>query len=227
VKVLVYVEGPGDRASLEKLFRDVLKQGRQSKVSISFLPAGGKDWILQRLGRSAASHLKGSPDDYVFALPDLYPMSKYDRTGEAHGSFEQLRAVLWKRFSEEAEQLGLSEEVRSHYRIHCLKHDLEVLLLGAPDTLKQRLKTDEGIEKNWRRPPEDQNDQRPPKRVVEHLFMKYRKQGYIETTDAPWILERASARDLCGTCPQNFKPLFLELDRLSRRERLAGPEQAG
>jgi hypothetical protein len=221
VKVLVYVEGPGDRASLEKLFRDVLKQGRQSKVSITFHPKEGKDWILRQLGKTAASHLKGSPDDYVFALPDLYPMAKYARTPEAHHSFEELRKLLWERFSLEAEQLGLSEEVRSHYRVHCLKHDLEVLLLGAPDTLKQRLKTDEGIEKNWRRTPEDQNDQRPPKRVVEQLFMKYRKQGYIETTDAPWILERVSARDLCGACPQNFKPLFQELERLSRGERLA------
>ncbi len=50
--------------------------------------------------------------------------------------------------------------------------------------------------------------------------MKYRKQGYIETTDAPWILEQASPQDLCVSCPQNFKPLFTELDRLSRGERL-------
>jgi hypothetical protein len=220
VKVFVYVEGPGDRISLEKLFRSTRDQGRTSKVSISFHDRGGKDWILQSLGRTAARHLKGSPDDYVFALPDLYPMAKYTRTEAAHPSFEQLKTLLQGRFHEEAEHFGLPEEVRSHYRVHCLKHDLEVLLLGSPELLRQRLKTDENIEKNWRKPVEDQNDQEPPKRVVERLFMKYRKNRYIETTDAPWILERASARDLCVACPQNFKPLFTELDRLSRGELL-------
>ncbi len=220
MKVLVYVEGPGDRASLEKLFRATLAQARESKVSITFFPCGGKDWILQRLGRTAAIHLKSHPGDYVFALPDLYPMAKYARTKEAHPSFEQLKALLLGRFHNEAEQVGLPEEVRSHYRVHCLKHDLEVLLLGSPELLRQRLKTDEKIEKNWRKPVEDQNDTEPPKRVVEQLFSKYQKRRYIETTDAPWILERAFPRELCGACPQNFKPLFTELDRLSRGEAL-------
>lgn len=219
MKVLVYVEGPGDRASLEGLFRSILDQGRKSRVSINFIPRGGKDWILQQLGRTAASHLKSSPEDYVFALPDLYPMAKYERTPEAHHSFEQLEALLWGRFHKEAERFGLPEAVRSHYRIHCLKHDLEVLLLGSPEVLRQRLKTNENIEK-WRKPPEDQNDHEPPKRVVERLFMKYQKRRYGETTDAPWVLERASAKDLCVSCPQRFKPLFTELDRLSRGERL-------
>jgi hypothetical protein len=91
-----------------------------------------------------------------------------------------------------------------------------VLLLGAANVLRHRLKTEDGIEKNWRKPAEDQNDNEPPKRVVERLFMKYRRQRYIETIDAPWILERAAPRELCATCPQNFKPLFVELDQLSR-----------
>lgn len=222
MKVLVYVEGPGDRASLERLFRSTLDQGRKSRVGISFLPRGGKDWILQQLGRTAAGHLKDHPEDYIFALPDLYPMAKYDRTEEAHRSFEQLKELLLGRFQKEADRLGLPDAVRSHYRVHCLKHDLEVLLLGAPEVLCQRLKTDENIAKNWRKPPETQNDNEPPKRVVERLFLKYRKQRYIETTDAPWILERVSAQDLCASCHQNFKPLFTELDKLSRGEPLAG-----
>ena len=218
MRVLVYVEGPGDRVSLEKLFRATLEQGRKEKVSISFLPQGGKDWILQKLGWTAANHLKSNPADYVFALPDLYPMGKYDRTPEAHRSFEQLKKMLEDRFHQEADRLSLPVESRSHYRVHCLKHDLQVLLLAAPEVLRQRLKTTEGIEKNWRKPPEAQNDNEPPKRVVERLFLKYQKRRYTETTDAPWILERATPKELCGTCPQNFKPLFTELDRLSRGE---------
>ncbi|MGZ3457589.1 MAG: DUF4276 family protein [Archangium sp.] len=220
MKVLVYVEGPGDRASLEKIFRSILDQGRMAKVSINFFDRGGKDWILQHLGRTAAGHLRSNPDDYVFALPDLYPMKKYDRTEDRHHSYEELKALLVGRFHKEADQFGLPQVVRSHYRVHCLKHDLEVLLLGATDALRQRLGTNENIEKNWRKPAETQNDNEPPKRVVERLFLKYRKRRYSETTDAPWVLERASVQDLCVSCPQNFKPLFSELDRLVRGEML-------
>jgi Domain of unknown function (DUF4276) len=220
LKVRVYVEGRGDSASLANVFRAITAQGRKSKISITFHHCGGKAWLLQHMGRTAAKALADEPDDYIFALPDLYPMAEYARTENAHRSFEQLKALLVKRFHEEADRLGLSDTVRLHYRVHCLKHDLEVLLLGAPDALRKRLGTTDNIENNWRRPPENQNDHDPPKRVVERLFMKYLKRSYIETTDAPWVLERASPQDLCGSCPQNFKPLFTELDRLSRGERL-------
>ncbi|WP_164011349.1 DUF4276 family protein [Pyxidicoccus trucidator] len=219
MRILVYVEGPGDRASLEKLFRPLVEEGRRSKVSLTLHPAGGKDWILHQLGRTAANHLKSNPDDYIFALPDLYPMAKYARTPAAHGSFAEMKTLLLGRFREAADRYDLPDAVRSHYRVHCLKHDLEVLLLGAPDVLRRRLGTDDGIEKNWRKPPEDQNDHQPPKRVVEQLFHKYRKKTpYTETIDAPWILERASAEELCRACPQNFRPLHNELSRLVRGE---------
>ena len=219
MRILVYVEGPGDRASLEKLFRPLVEEGRKSKVSLTLHHRDGKDWLLHQLGRTAANHLKSNPDDYVFALPDLYPMAKYARTPAAHDSFADMRTFLLERFREAADGYDLPDAVRSHYRVHCLKHDLEVLLLGAPDVLRRRLGTEDGIEKNWRKPPEDQNDNRPPKSVVKELFHKYRKKTpYTETLDAPWILERASADELCRTCPQNFRPLHTELSRLVRGE---------
>jgi hypothetical protein len=217
VRVLVYVEGPGDRISLEKLFRACIDQGRKEGVGISFIPMKGKSQLLTDVGPKAANHLKDNPSDYVFALPDLYPMSDYDGSELQHRSFEQLKALLLDRFLREAERKKLPDAVRSHYRVHCLKHDLEVLLLGAPEVLRQRLnKTTDRIEKNWRKPVEDQNDRKPPKEVVKELFTRYCKRSYNETTDAPWILERARPQDLCSACSQNFQPLFSELDRLSQ-----------
>ncbi len=218
MKVLVYVEGPGDRIALDALFRSLSAKGRESRVGLSSIHLGGKDRILDQLGWKAANHLNDYPEDYIFALPDLYPMAKYARTAP-HSSFEELKALLLKRFGEAADRFGLPGAVRSHYRVHCLKHDLEALLLGAPDVLRRRLGTRDGIEKSWRKPPEDQNDNTPPKEVVKGLFRKYRKKTpYTETTDAPWILGQASAEELCRTCPQSFRPLHTELSRLMHGE---------
>ncbi len=221
MNVLVYVEGPSDRAGLEALLRDLIGRGRKSGVGISFYPRGGKGWILQELGRTAARHLKSRAEDYVFALPDLYPMAQYEHTGDRHRSPQELHVLLRRRFSEAADEIGLPEQVRSHYRPHCLKHDMEALLLGAPELLKQRLGTRDAIEKSWRKPVEEQNDREPPTRVVEQLFLKYRKrQAYIESADAPWVLGRANPQDLCKACPQSFLPFFNELSRLVDSGRL-------
>jgi hypothetical protein len=118
VRILVYVEGPGDRASLEKLFRPLVEEGRKSKVSLTLHPAGGKDWILHQLGRTAANHLKSNPDDYVFALPARYPMAKYARMLAAHDSFADMKTLLLRRFGEAADGYDLPDVVRSHYRVH-------------------------------------------------------------------------------------------------------------
>lgn len=50
------------------------------------------------------------------------------------------------------------------------------------------------------------------KRVVEDLFNRYRKKpGYVDTTDAPWILERASLDAVEQACPQRFAPFVADL----------------
>jgi len=64
----------------------------------------------------------------------------------------------------------------------------------------------------WRKPVEDQNDEKPPKRIVEALFKKYRKKpSYIETSDAPWILERADLSAIEQACSQQFATLVGDL----------------
>jgi len=60
-----------------------------------------------------------------------------------------------------------------------------------------------------------QNDDQPPKRVIEALFKKYRhKPDYIETVDAPWILERASLDTVLARCSQCFAPFVNELRQI-------------
>lgn len=139
-------------------------------------------------------------------------MASYNGTENEHRSFHDLERLLRKRFEERANQNRLDAAARNHFRIHCLKYDLEGLLLATPDALRQRLGTSDALRGQWRQPVEDQNDTKPPKRIVEDLFRRYRKRpGYLDTVDAPWILKRASLETIVGACPQRFGPFVSDL----------------
>jgi Domain of unknown function (DUF4276) len=216
LKVVVYVEGPSDQKALESLLKPVIDRGRSNGIGISFSPQGGKAPILHKVPARAADILKQSHGDWVFALPDLYPMASYDTTPHPHRSFAELVALLEGRFMSRADKIDLPQEVRRHFRVHCLKHDLEALLLAAPDELRERLKTKDSLRGRFRTPVEDQNDDKPPKYVVAELFRKYRrKPDYIDTVDAVWILGRASLPAIEAACPQRFAPFVRELRALA------------
>ena len=223
MRVIIYVEGPSDQKALEALLRPIIDAGSKKKMGISFSPQRGKAAILEDVPRKAADHVQQHPEDWVFALPDLYPMASYEGDNR-HRSFGDLCRLLQDRFKVRADKLDLSEDARRHFRVHCLKHDLEALLLAAPDVLRQRLKTTDALRDGWRRPVEDQNDDKPPKRVVEDLFRKYRKRaGYVDTSDAVWILERASLVDIEAACAQRFAPFARELRALVEHGDPEGP----
>ncbi len=214
MKVLIYVEGPSDRDALEALLDPVIQQGRNSGIGISFHFKGSKASILDNVPRMAADHLKNQPSDWVIALPDLYPMSVYQGTKNEHNSPKELKKILRDRFVERARKVSLPEEARKHFQVFCLKHDLEALILAAPDQLRERLGTKDALRRAWRKPVEDQNDDNPPKRVVEGLFKKHRKRRYRDTVDAPWILERANLPGIERACRQQFAPFVARLREL-------------
>jgi hypothetical protein len=159
MKVLVYVEGPADQNALDKLLEPIVSEGRSRGVGIRLIPLRGKGHVLDNSPRKAADHLSEHPGDWVFALPDLYPMSAYDGTRNAHQSFTELEQLLVNRFIARANKVRVTDAARTHFRVHCLKYDLEVLLLAASDALRQRLGTNEALRGRWRNPVEDQNDQ--------------------------------------------------------------------
>ena len=215
MRILVYVEGRSDSAACEELFRPLISTGQERGIGIRFLPLSGKAQVLSQSPRKAAGHLLDNPEDYVLALPDLYPMAPYDGSADAHRSFEELDRVLRRRFIVEADRVGLAPALRDRFRVHCLKHDLEALLLASPTALRDRLRTSDALEGQWRRPVEDQNDMEPPKRIIEGLFRRYfRKRNYVDTLDAPWILARSSLEETARACPQRFAPFVRELQGL-------------
>lgn len=75
MKVIVYVEGPSDHKALQALLEPVIGPARSRGVGISFSAQGGKAPILNDVPRKAADHLHQHTNDWVFALPDLYPMA--------------------------------------------------------------------------------------------------------------------------------------------------------
>jgi hypothetical protein len=211
VNVLVYVEGPSDKLALLALLRSIVEAGAQKRVGIHFLSTSGKERLLNNVAMKAADHLAEHPTDWVFALPDLYPMAHYHGTLNQHQSPADLRKLLNRRFKKCGDRLKLPQEVRSHFRVHCLKHDLEALVLASVVQLRKRLRTNDQLLGAWKLPVEDQNDKAPPKRIVESLFSKYRKLSYQDTVDAPWILERSSLDEVLQACPQCFAPFLQDL----------------
>ena len=76
MKVTIFVEGPSDQKALQALLdKPIIEPARVRGVGIRFYPLGGKAPILNDVPRKAADILKQNPGDWVFALPDLYPMA--------------------------------------------------------------------------------------------------------------------------------------------------------
>lgn len=99
-------------------------------------------------------------------------------------------------------------------------HDIEVLLLSAGKALGAALGVKGGLKPTWRQPAEDQNDDKPPKYVVNELFLKHRKRAYNEIQDAPKVLRGVTGDELATACEKGFGPFWTELSSIIRTGRL-------
>jgi hypothetical protein len=208
MRVIVYVEGPGDKAALNALLRPLLDRKRQEGVAIDFFespPCDRKASMLIKVPVKAVNIILNDPESVVVALPDLHPKNK----GFLHETPEQLVEGVLRNFEEalQRKRPDSSVGVSGRFKVFCLKHDLEALLLAAKDALAGRLGA-AALETAWTLPVEDQDHDRPPKRVVEELFAKHNKR-YRDTVDAPIILGATNYQDVSAQCPQCFRP-FVE-----------------
>lgn len=215
MRVITYVEGSSDKQALEALLRPLIEKKIREGVDIQFFeapPGDKKVSVLRTVPRRAVGILRGDPHATVVALPDLYPPNK----AFPHRTFDELRDGIEQNFRDEMERLNVTDErLPGRFHVFCLKHDLEVLLLAAKDVLAHDLDISE-LRVSWTTPVEDQNHDRPPKRVVEGLFRSHGR-TYRETVDAPRILERADPDTIAERCPQCFGPYVEFLDALPPR----------
>lgn len=169
-EVIVYVEGSSDQLGMRKLLSTIIGSANQAGHMIDFFPLGGKETLLNKGPKKAINILRNKPDSWVFLVPDLYPPNK----PFPHVTFQDLKKELELRFMNELIAKNVDERLKDRFRIHCFKYDLEVLLLASNDALLSRLGVSTPSQR-WKIPVEDQNHQRPPKRIVEALFLAANK----------------------------------------------------
>ncbi len=203
MRVIVYVEGPSDKLSMQALLRPLLVAKAQEGVAIDFFETTEGDRkasLLTKAPVRAANILAHDPEALVVIMPDLYPRNK----AFAHETYTEMAEGIRERFEVLGRKGWAGGPLRERLYIFCFKHDLEALLLAADQELAGRLGISE-LQVSWRIPVEDQDLERPPKRVVEELFARWNKR-YRDTVDAPAILARANYDDIAARCPQCFKP---------------------
>jgi hypothetical protein len=217
VKAWVYVEGPSDCSALEALWSDWRGRLRQAGHGISIVPLDGKAKFLKKIGHRAAEKLAGQTDDLVVALPDLYPTAEYETTPFRHQNVEQLRDVQRLRVRQAlVESQGLTSsdarQMMTRFFPTALKHDLEMLLLAAGARLGAYMRARRGID-CWRHPVEEQDQDRPPKTIVERLFHENMRVSYRDTLHAPAVLRTvANVREiLVSTHGQIECPVFKKM----------------
>lgn len=198
MRVFVYVEGRSDELALNALWECWRQQLRTQGHGISIHPLDDKSKFFRKIGPRAAQRLVDNDDNLVVGLPDFYPNSVYESTPYKHENMEVLKQVQEREVSSALESIyGLRrDKARSaleRFFASALKHDLEMLLLAAQEQLRDYLGTRERLG-NWQNPVEEQNQDHPPKRVVENLFLtKSRKrQAYRDTFHAPAILRKVT-----------------------------------
>lgn len=212
-RVIVYVEGPSDCSAMEELFAAFLERKRNQGVDIQFYDGhrgDAKKAVLTNIPRRAVNIILNDPNTDVVAMPDLYPKDK----AFTHSTFKELAEGIRKNFEQALKARGAEDDarLRERFKVFCFKHDLEALILAAKEALARRLGAS-SLKTTWTVPVEDQDFDRPPKRVVEGLFRRHGKR-YKNTVDAPIIMRDADHEQAARRCPQCFKPFVKFLESL-------------
>ena len=203
MKVWIFVEGSSDVRALSALLNGWKQKLSTKGWGIQVIPLDSKSKYFRKIGSRATEKLANDTRDLVVGLPDLYPNRDYADTEYKHNNLQELQGVQTRLVKQHLQQMVRRADVDSHFArfyASALKHDLEVLLLAAASQLQSRLKMS-NRPSGWRQPPEEQNQDRPPKRIVEELFQRELKRSYRENTDSDAILRNADLREVAEQCP--------------------------
>lgn len=208
MKVWVYVEGQSDVRALDALWGEWKLRLNDSGWGIKTIPLKNKHEYLRKIGSRATEKLTNDSSDLVVGLPDLYP-NRGLPTEYGHGGLSELKDLQTRLVGRNLQSVVSKTDLDSciaRFYAGAFKHDMEVLLLAATSQLQSRLRMAKNP-RGWRRPPEQQNQNKPPKRVVEELFRTSLKRRYNDITDSSAILKCANLHDVAAQCP-TFRALI-------------------
>ena len=214
MKVWMFVEGKSDSVGLKALFNSWQQDLDAEGWGIRIVPLKSKFDYFKLIGVSVTEKLLENQSDIVVGLPDLYPCRNFNSTKYKHENFGDIVLVQNRLVKESLNnELEVRDRKTSMARFYAsaLKHDLEMLLLSAYGQLCNQLGS--GSNPRRIRCPENQNQDRPPKKVVSEYFRRYSSKSYQEARDAPAILRKASLREVVLTeegtprCP-TFKEML-------------------
>ena len=196
MRVWVFVEGESDRIALNALWASWQAELGKKGWGIQIHPLDDKSRYFRKIGHRAAEKMVNSVSDIVVGLPDLYPNTAYSHTEFKHADMQELKAVQIRLVRDTLQTVfnlppKNAEATLTRFCPSALKHDLGALLLAAVDELRQTLGTNEALGK-WRHPVEEQNQQKPPKHVVEELFRTKKGCSYRDTRHAKVVLEKVT-----------------------------------
>ena len=197
MKVWVYVEGRSDKVALSALWRGWKQDLGRKGWGIEVVPLENKSKYFKKIGPRSTEKLMNDRHDLVVGLPDLYPNRHFEKTDYRHDNLKELVELqkrLVRQGVQKREPAGIDQYMNRFYA-SALKHDLEMLLLAAPDHLRPLLKM-KNRPHGWRLPPEDQNQERPPKKIIEELFRVNLKRSYLETKDSHAILRNVDLSEI-------------------------------
>ncbi|MDZ8079802.1 MAG: DUF4276 family protein [Nostoc sp. DcaGUA01] len=218
MKVEIYVEGTSDKYAMEALLSNLIEEKLQQGIKIEFFPVKGsnndrggnaKKDLLTKTPIKAVNIIRNNPTTIVVIMPDLYPQN----IGFEHETIQELQNGILENFNQVLQSKQITDNrLRERLRVFCFKHDLEALILAAESQLRSVLGVN-SLSVTWTRPVEEQNNNVPPKKIVEEIFITCGKK-YKETVDAKIILEIARYQDIAEQCPQAFKPFVEFLENL-------------
>ncbi len=191
MKIWIYVEGPSDCSALNALWTRWKENLKKDGWGIKVLPLDNKTKFFRKIGAHAVEKLRADSRDLVVGLPDYYPNQEYVNTAYRHDTLIELLDVQKKLVNNVLEQKRLDKNYMERFHPSALKHDLEMLLLSAHKQLCDHLGENHQPD-NWIRPVEEQNQNKPPKRIVEEFYRTDKGRRYRDTTDAKAVLSRVN-----------------------------------
>jgi hypothetical protein len=192
MKVWVYVEGTADKNGLYALWEKWRAKLKLSGWGIEIIPLDDKTRFFRKIGPRSAEKLLNNRSDLVVGLPDLYPNQPYQGSEYQHTDLDALKMVQFKLVQNALKNKSVdSSRLMDRFFPSAFKHDFEMLLLAAREELRLHLSTEDTLG-NWRHPVEDQNQNHPPKRVVEELYRTKKRTGYRDTKDAQAVLGKVA-----------------------------------